>query len=1157
MTRNMKRKLKVLEESTGKANGANEGKKTDSFIPEKKERSEEIKVASKEDREHFKHNLYRPPTNEELNELRETEDLYKNNLFRLQISYLLEEVKASNKKSSSLDDFLHSLYKFLNDLETMDKHEISNRSWLPQDVQFPMPDLPSSEIRGKFQFGKPSTIKVIGSYLLSTVTRPNHNVDLAVGLPEDCFQAKDHLNFRYHTKRAMYLTILASKLSAWNEISSVQFGRIANDPFKPILIVKPAGKAGKKFTVKLHPTIPEKIFKLARFEPLKNNIRLSWYEEKDKEESSSDFGFPTPKYNASVLYDMLYEQHLAVLHEAVSECEGMKDAICLMKVWLHQRGLSEGDSCFNGFQMSMLMAYLLRKKKISSHMSSYQIFRVTLQYLATCDWTSKGISMAVNDEKAAFPSHEDFHAVYEVVFVDTTGYLNLCAKMRKTTFYELQQHAKQAIQLLQDKTANGFEALFMKSSKFEEVYDHWFRVTDLESLAELSKIKALKPKLIDHGGDALPVAVARILPKLEKGLGKRIKTLEVKTNGNVTWKIDSSPPKSSLSDVTIGLLLNTDHAEDVLDMGPPADDPEAAEFRKFWGEKSDLRRFKDGSINEAVLWEANNKSKKRLVCKQVIEYLLQRFFKIQSLSIHYYMDQFDALIKPKYITEFSNVQKKQQESKHLSTATGEEESLAMIYAFEELCKQIRNIEGLPLDINSIQGAHPAFRLTEVFPPRKASHKVTKESKAQFLTPATDSRSPWCPALDVVLQFEGSGKWPNDIEAIQYVKAAFYINLASLLRTSCSLVAHANSQFVDVLKSGYVFRIRIFHQREINLCKQSKDSGILRKELEQMAKSLDIDMVKKPLHTTLIHNVHQRFAAYGMTTRLVKRWISSQMLCDYICDEAVELITASIFLNSAPHLPPSSHMSGFLRFLSMLSSHDWQNDPLIIDLNDSLTVEDYGEIRERFTSIRQQLPAMFIVTSYDKESSIWTKERVTPQILRRLTMLAELSREVLSKELEDPSSESYKQIFRPPLEDYNVLIELDKDELPRHYQAVDTLISIKQPKQKATTQKSMPVVQFDPAALYLNELKNAFSEVAMFFYDKLGGNVIGVVWKSQAFTPHPFKILGLKYRMPSTDSSSEKAASSQQCLVPNTAAILEDFRIIGKGLVTDVKRRTES
>ena len=94
-------------------------------------------------------------------------------------------------------------------------------------------------------------------------------------------------------------------------------------------------------------------------------------------------------------------------------------------------------------------------------------------------------------------------------------------------------------------------------------------------------------------------------------------------------------------------------------------------------------------------------------------HLCYRFFKIQPSSVHYCVDQFDALIKPKYITEFSNIQKKQQESKHISTATGEEESLAVVYAFEELCKQIRNIDGLPLDINSIQGSHPAFRLTEV------------------------------------------------------------------------------------------------------------------------------------------------------------------------------------------------------------------------------------------------------------------------------------------------------------------------------------------------------------------------------------------------------------------------------------------------------------
>ena len=51
--------------------------------------------------------------------------------------------------------------------------------------------------------------------------------------------------------------------------------------------------------------------------------------------------FPTPLYNGSILSDMLYEKHLEVMYEAVSQCEGLKDAIPLLKVWLSQRNLTE------------------------------------------------------------------------------------------------------------------------------------------------------------------------------------------------------------------------------------------------------------------------------------------------------------------------------------------------------------------------------------------------------------------------------------------------------------------------------------------------------------------------------------------------------------------------------------------------------------------------------------------------------------------------------------------------------------------------------------------------------------------------------------------------------------------------------------------------
>ena len=36
-------------------------------------------------------------------------------------------------------------------------------------------------------------------------------------------------------------------------------------------------------------------------------------------------------------------------------------------------------------------------------------------------------------------------------------------------------------------------------------------------------------------------------------------------------------------------------------------------------------------------------------------------------------------------------------------------------------------------------------------------------------------------------------------------------------------------------------------------------------------------------------------------------------------------------------------------------------------------------------------------------------------------------------------------------------------------------------------------------------QEAFSDVAMFFHDVYGGDIIGVVWKPHSFEPAPFKV----------------------------------------------------
>lgn len=52
---------------------------------------------------------------------------------------------------------------------------------------------------------------------------------------------------------------------------------------------------------------------------------------------------------------------------------------------------------------------------------------------------------------------------------------------------------------------------------------------------------------------------------------------------------------------------------------------QAAEFRQLWGSRSELRRFQDSAITEAVLWEGKSMCQKQLVPKQIITHLLQLY----------------------------------------------------------------------------------------------------------------------------------------------------------------------------------------------------------------------------------------------------------------------------------------------------------------------------------------------------------------------------------------------------------------------------------------------------------------------------------------------------------------------------------------------------
>ncbi|XP_064627089.1 nucleolar protein 6-like [Lineus longissimus] len=1085
--------------------------------------------------------LYKPPTNEELNELKEAEDLFQSSLFRMQISELLNEVKV--KESKAVTEFLHKLTDVLTGMEAGKMYDLTDQRWCRKmKIKVPLHQEPF-RVKGKFSFHPPSKVTVLGSFVMGTCVEPDPHIDVAVEMPVECLQAKDHMNERYLRKRALYLCHIAGILKGHDLVKDVKFTYHHGNHMKPILVIKPAGKAGKLVTIRLHTSPAKGFFKMSKFLINKNNIRQSWYtgvETEEKEDAVS--AVPTPHYNTTILADMTMEDHQKAIMGQLHERDELKKGAALLKVWLHQRELDMGHGSFSGFIMTMLVVYLLSKQRLNRMMSSYQVLRNTLLELAKLNLDVEGISLCHPTNGATPPSVEEFHKHFGVVFVDSTGFVNLCANVTKNTFQRVKQEANISVETLDNPTIDGIECLLLSKVPFSMKFDHIFHLTHMEHLqSAVGKLK-LQRELMDHSGDYIHTVLPHILSLVMQALGSRVTLLAPKLEAPKEWAVNSDPPLCNLVDkVTFGLLLDTAHSTSVLEKGPPADTHEAKVFHQFWGEKSELRRFQDGSICEAVVWSCKTLAEQRLVCARIIKYILEKSADISTKSIRYIGGQLDSILQPA-----------QPKKKFIHYGTGEEQNIGIMKMYNNLSKQIRQLKDWPLSVTSISGIDPVFRFAEVFPtvPLK---QLKKEADLTLVWPDGTMR-PWSQSMRVVVMLEGSGKWPEDREAIKRVKAAFHIKLAEMLEESYKFRCRVAVDHVLVLKSGFVFEVHLAYYREVTIAKMVKTPEGMVKMVDTK-ESLELEEVNLtlPQLTSALHSVQQKHNTFSGAVRLAKRWIAAQMLSGFLRDEAVELVVASLYIKPAPFTVPSCPQTGFLRFLNLLTRQDWRLSPVIVNLNEDLKSEDYREIQTNFTKHRSSLPLMFIATPYDKLKSIWTLHKPTAPILQRLVLLAQESLNVLQSQfMLNTDDMDRKLIFRPPLDIYNVLIHLKPAVLTRRSQCVDPDPDIQYPQFVTEVDESlpMPAVNFDPVACYLRELRAAFDAIALFFHDEFGGDVVGVLWKPGALDVKPFKIKNLNYHTPVAGKDGK-----EDQIVANIEAILEDFKIIGEGLVKSVQRRT--
>uniref|UniRef100_H3CDV3 Nucleolar protein 6 n=1 Tax=Tetraodon nigroviridis TaxID=99883 RepID=H3CDV3_TETNG len=1087
--------------------------------------------------------LYRPPTAEELNQLKEAESLFHCSLLKMQVRQqmeeLLKEVVLSERKKRQIDAFIQTVTQLLQTVPQSSKVEVSDLSWLSGAAKVPFLLVPTTT-KGKFHMSPPASVDLIGSYPLGTCTKPRVVVDLAVTIPADVLHSKDFLNQRYR-KRALYLAGLAQYLSSSSDIGAMRYSCLHGNRLRPVLLLTPPGKDSSSFTLRVHACPPPGFFKPNRFHPQRNNVRTDWYTGLETPQSERSEP-PTPLYNSSFLGDLLPRAHLQFLSAVSSQCSEFANGVILLKVWLRQRELDQGMGGFSGFLASMIMAYLLTTHRISNTMSAYQLLRNSLNFLASTDLTVNGISLAKNPDSTA-PSLAEFHHFFQAVFVDPSGHLNMCADMTACTYKQLQHEASLSMQFWDNPTVDGFHSLLMTPKPMIRTSDHVFQLCEVVKLQSSCKKLNLLSELMDHNGDYVHTVLPYILSLLQRGLGQRISLLTHSLSPDPEWSVEKEAPKfKSQPPLSFGLLLNPEVATSVLERGPPADSPKAAEFRQLWGSRSELRRFQDGEITEAVLWDGKSMIQKRMIPKQIITHLLQLHADIPESCLRYIGAVVDDVI-----TLGQEV-----------PSSGEEESLLVVKSYDDLSRKLWQLEGLPLSVTAVQGAHPALRYTQVFPPQPTKWDYSFFNREKASGSLVPKPSKPCPAyvapITVICHMEGSGKWPHDRLAIRHIKAAFHIRLGDLLKKQHNYTCKAVPTHLDVWKDGLVFRIQVAYHREPQVLRESVNAeGMLIVRDNEEAQALEMTTVHKPLLTSMLHGLQQQHMCFGAACRLAKRWLGAQLLSDDVTEETADLLVASLFLHPAPFTPPGSPQVGFLRFLHLLSSFDW-NSPLIVNLNTQLTAADYTEIKNDFMASRESLPVMFIATPQDKKASMWTKRAPSIQMLQRVGALAAESLKVLERQLMDGEQiQDVKVVLRPPLDMYDVLIHLNPKQVPLLSQAVDPpILNFSRGVISGAVGPAggaLPVIDYNPVSLYLAELRDAFGDLALFFCDPHGGTVIAVLWKPKAFVPIPFKTSQVSAR-------SAKVTGENVSTSPNVEAILEDFKIMGKDLVKSVEPRTE-
>ncbi|KAI5919746.1 nrap protein [Camillea tinctor] len=1037
------------------------------------------------------------------------------------------------KTFAGVDD---TLRRFKEAIESLEEHaplpigdvtstfEKSNRITIP----YPEPK-PKKDSALKLAFAKPAQVNVVGSYFLKTMTRSQSDftIDMIVVMPATLFQEKDYLNFRYFQRRAYYIAYIAAGLrKSFSSTLDFTFDLLNGNSLLPVLLARPKNKPSKEnekpkpsqpdYQIRIIPNAPEGFFPVAKLAANCNAIRQGRPEETEQAKT------PTPFYNTTLKAESTFSAYLKLLHRAASSCESFRDACILGRTWLSQRGfggdLAQGG--FGQFEWAILMALLLQgggrkgEAVLSPALHSTQLFKATLQYLVSTNFHKK--------PRALGGRLVDIDTVLQSgpILYDSIRGINILFKMTPWSAASLMQQAVWSLAAINDNPINQFDSLFIvKANQPLQIYDLLLKV---KIPASIESIDAT-----DCRGSVL--AWCDTLHRtLKKALGERAQSINIEVPKNTPWSLSGSSSKSKVDKIHIGIIVDPIKAAQGREFGPAYEQKkEAAKFREFWGEKADLWQFPDGQIKESLDWTEHVSSGYSGISEAIIRYILKQRLGLNDDDIEFEGRESSKAIEiaPTDKAAFDTVRK----------------------SFEAFERDIRDLEDLPLHVRKIDPIAPELR------------------HASLHVPEFNSTGRLSRAMEVCISFEASGKWPDNIAAIQRLKIAFLLKIGSSLEEAKTEVkTHLglesaefdtdNLAFLDVVyENGITFRLRISSdQEETLLDRQTKDKTAerhIRTQAADLLAKFKFTYATLPLHTQTISTFCSRYPALSPSIRMVKQWFNNHKLSHYFSDALIELFVLQAFLKPYPWTTPSCAVTGLLRTLQLLSRWDWRDEPLIIESSaDSLSPAQQTEINTRFEAWRKLDPNMnrtvlLVATSHDTSGVAYTRDGPPKVVATRMTTLARSATKLVKDKGIDLDMRS---LFHSPLRDYDVLIHL----APKVLRATQTRPPSSQFKNLGlqTSHDALPLPE-PPARALLRRLEAALAAPLLFFHGGETDPVIAALWNPLLHRRAWAARMPCSFRPVSGGKEEE---GGEKLFEVNREAILAEIARIGGDLVERIE-----